>query len=86
MTKLDLISNFDLITEYEGLTTFRENQSKICFDAFFNSKKILTSIKYNQWCKNGITLVNYIETKFPDSVDEIKTLIQNSLGPLKNNS
>jgi|VirMetMinimDraft_7_1064189.scaffolds.fasta_scaffold09539_7 hypothetical protein len=85
MTKVDLISNFELVKDWKGgMYTFKEKQSKLTFDAFFDSKKNLSWIKYEQWVKNGITLVNYIETKYAvKSIDDIKSYIKNSLGPLK---
>ena len=85
MTKVDLLSNFELISDYDNsLSTFREKESKLTFDAIFDSKKNLSCIKYQQWVKNGITLVNYIETKYAvKSIDDVKSYIKNSLGPLK---
>ena len=84
MTKVDLLSNFELIAENEVFTTFRERESKICFDAFHNSKNIITGIKYVQWHRTNTSIVDCIETiTLPESVDEVKTVIQNSLGSLK---
>ena len=84
MTKVDLRSNFELIVDYDIFATFRERESKITFDAFYNSKNIITGIKYTQWYRNGKSVVNCIETKInPESIDEIKTFIQNSLGKFK---
>ena len=86
MTKLDLLSNFELVKDWKGgMYTFKEKQSKLTFDAFFTSKGILECIKYQQLVKNGITLVDYIQTKYAaESIDDIKSYIKNSLGPLKN--
>ena len=81
MTKVDLLSNFELLADFkDGMCEFRERKSKLTFTAFFNSKGILQSIKYLQLVKNHKTIVDYIETKYAlESIEEIKKYIQNSL-------
>lgn len=82
MTKVDLLSNFELVEDSSqmGFCKFREAETKLIFGAFFNSKGNVHCITYEQWVKMGNTLVNYIEKKdYVKNIDEIKKYLKNNL-------